>query len=205
MIKAWMKKGIASTTLGASLLVGSVSFGAEYKIDSSHSNIEFVTRHFVSKVKGQFTDFNGELSFDPKKPTDSKVNAVVKVTSVNTSNQKRDAHLQSDDFFAAQKYPTFTFVSKKITADGKDAKGNAKYKMMGDLTMRGVTKPVTFDVEYLGEAKGMDGKPMVAFTASSKISRKDFGINWNKALDNGGFVLSDDVEINLNIEAGTKM
>ncbi len=168
----------------------------EYKVDSSHSSVSFMVRHLVSKVVGNFKEFDGSLSFDPKKPEDTKVNASVQTSSINTENKKRDDHLQSDDFFSAKKFPKLTFVSSKITPTEKN-----KYQMVGDLTIRGVKKPVTFDVEYLGEAKDPWGGTRAGFTATTKINRKDFGMVWNKALDNGGVVLSDEVEINVNFEA----
>ena len=200
LMKIGVKKRIVTSIFSGLMMSSPLCFGAEFKIAAAHSNIGFVTRHLVSKITGQFNDFDGEFSFDAKKPTESKVSATVKVASINTNNQKRDGHLQSEDFFAVEKFPVMTFVSKKVTSAGKD-----KYKMLGDLTMHGVTHPVTFHVEYLGEAPGMDGKPRVGFTANAKVNRKEFGISWNKTLDNGGLVLSDEVEINLNIEAAPKM
>jgi len=189
---SWMTKGIVSA-----LFLSQVCLGADFKIDKGHSSVEFVTKHLVSQFRGGFNDFDATFSFDPKKPDQSKVTATVKVASVDTRDKKRDDHLRSDDFFAAKKFPTFTFVSKSFTPDGDN-----KYKMAGDLTMKGVTKPVTFDVEFLGETKGFTGDRRLGFTATTKINRKDFGISWNKVLDSGGVVIGDDVQINLNVEAG---
>ncbi len=187
---------LVSIVLSAGILVSAASHAADYKIDPSHSNALFSIRHLVSKVNGEFKDLNGTISFDAKKPTEAKISATVKAANINTNNEKRDEHLRSDDFFAAEKNPELKFTSTKITPAGKN-----KYKMTGDLTMRGVTKPVTFDVEYLGEGKGMMGETRAGFAAKSKVNRKDYGINWNKTLDAGGVVLGDEVEITLNVEA----
>jgi polyisoprenoid-binding protein YceI len=179
-----------------SLSLAQVAFAKEFDIDSSHSNVEFVARHFASRVKGRFTQFKGTLSFDADKPETSKVNALVDTSSIDTNEKKRDEHLRGDDFFSAKKHPQLTFVSKTIKPNG-----DKKYKVEGDLTMRGVTKPVTFDVEYLGEADDPWGNHRAGFTGTTTVNRKDYGISWNKALDKGGYVLGDDVTINLNLEA----
>jgi polyisoprenoid-binding protein YceI len=178
------------------ILIALTAYSAEYKIDPTHSNIGFTIRHLVSHVSGQFTAVDGTLTFDPGKMTQSMGKFSVKVASVSTNNPKRDAHLKSEDFFYAEKYPELSFVIKKVVPNGK-----TKAKMSGDLTMRGVTKPVTFDVEYLGSGKSMNGKPIAGFVGSTVVNRKDFGINWNKALDQGGFLLGDEVTINIQIEA----
>ena len=167
----------------------------EYKVDPSHSNIGFTIRHLVSKVSGEFKDVEATLQFDVAKPSDAKLTASVKAGSINTNNEKRDNHLKSADFFDVEKFPALTFESKKISAAGR-----GKYKMTGDLTIHGTTKPVTFDVEYLGEANDPWGMTRAGFTGSTKVNRKDFGMSWNKALDQGGVLLGEEVTINLNIE-----
>ena len=180
-------------------LCASLSYAGDFTIDASHSNIEFTIRHLVSKVKGQFKSFNGEISFDSKNPEASKISANIDVASLNTNQKNRDEHLLSDDFFAVKKNPTLSFVSTEIKSDG-----DSKYKMSGNLTLRGVTKPVIFGVEYLGEAKGPSGDQRIGFVATTKIHRKDFNINWNKTLDTGGVIIGDDVQIDINIEAAEK-
>jgi polyisoprenoid-binding protein YceI len=172
-----------------------VSMAKDYTVDMGHSTVGFTVKHLVSKVKGSFKKFDGSFSFDPAKPEASKLVAEAIVASVDTNDVKRDAHLQTDDFFDAKKFPKFTFVSKKFTPNGDN-----KFKMDGDLTMRGVSKPVTFDVDFSGEGVDPWGNNRVGFEATTKVNRKDFGINWNKTLDKGGFVVGDEVTININVE-----
>ena len=173
----------------------SVSFAATYTVDQSHSHVGFKVRHLISKTAGEFRDFEGEFTYDPKKPLESKVHFVAKSESINTNNAKRDDHLKGADFFDVQKFQTLTFDSKKVKANGKD-----KYKVEGDLTIHGVTKPAEFDVEYTGAAKDPWGNNRVGFNATSKINRKDFGVVWNKTLDTGGMMIGDDVDVTLEIE-----
>lgn len=172
----------------------------KWKIDAAHTEVGFDVRHFFSKVHGVFHEVDGSITFDEADPTKTVVDATVKVASVDTGNEKRDGHLQSADFFEAEKNPTLTFKSTKVTKAGKN-----KFKVAGDLTMRGVTKPVVFDAEFLGSsAVGVGGQSWgtkAGFSATTVVNRKDFGINWNKTLDNGGLMLSDEVTIVLNIEA----
>ena len=154
------------------LLMSSGAFAREYNIDPTHSRIGFVVRHLVSKVPGNFNEFEGSFNFDPKNPEKSKVRALVKSASVNTENKKRDDHLRSDDFFASEKHPTLTFESVKVSSGKK-----GHYNMDGNLTLLGVTKPVRFDVEFLGEAKDPFGAGQRAgFVAIGKINRQEFGM-----------------------------
>jgi polyisoprenoid-binding protein YceI len=175
--------------------VHQVGMAKDYNVDAAHSSVGFSVSHLVSKVKGSFKKFEGSFSFDAAKPEASKVTAEAFVASVDTNDAKRDTHLQSEDFFDAKKFPKFTFVSKKFTSNG-----DKKFKMAGDLTMRGVSKPVIFDVDFSGEGDDAWGNHRVGFDATTKVNRKDYGINWNKALDKGGFVVGDDVTININVE-----
>jgi polyisoprenoid-binding protein YceI len=179
------------------LTAASQSWAADYKIDPSHSHVGFGVKHMISRVKGQFTEFDGDFSFDPTKPTASTGKFVVKTASVSTENAKRDEHLKSGDFFDVKKFPEMTFDKIKI----KPAKGKDRYKMTGELTLHGVTKPVSLDLEYTGTAKDPWGNTRVGFSADGKINRKDFGIVWNKTLDAGGMLLGDDVAIDLQVEA----
>ncbi len=172
----------------------------QYTIDKSHTEIGFDVRHIFSRVHGRFNDFAGTITFDETNPAAIAVDATAEAKSISTDNERRDGHLRSADFFAVDSFPTLSFKSTKVTAAGKN-----KYKVAGNLTMRGVTKPVVFDAEFLGAgAFGIGGQSMGAkagFVASAVVNRKDFGINWNKTLDNGGLMLSDEVTITLNIEA----
>lgn len=192
-------KTALSMMVGTSMLFGVVASAAEYGIDGTHSNVGFSIRHLVSKVNGEFTDYDGMIDFDPAKPEQAKIKATVKTTSIDTRNKKRDDHLRSPDFFDAKKYPKMEFVSKKVSKTGDN-----KYVMEGDLTLHGVTKPVKLDVEMLGQGKDFEGKERMGFSAKGTINRKDYGIVWNTKLDSGGVVLGDDVEININLEAVPK-
>ena len=187
--------------VAALLIVFSISASAaDYVVDPVHSNVTFTVRHLISKVTGNFTDFTGEFSWNEKTPAASKVNFVVQTKSLDTNNEKRDTHLRSPDFFDAEKYPTLTFASKKVQMNGKK-----NGKVSGDLTIRGVTKPTTFDVEYLGTSPDpFGGAPRAGFIAKTRLNRKDYGLVWNKTLDNGAFLLGDDVDVNLQIEAQQK-
>lgn len=168
-----------------------------YNIDKAHSEANFRVRHLVGKVSGRFDDFAGTINADPKTPTASTVQFTIKAGSINTGNADRDKDLRSAEFFDVEKYPEITFKSVSI----KKTSRKDVYDVTGDLTMHGVTKRITIPVEFLGFAKDPWGNDRAGFTLSTTLNRKDYGINWNKALDNGGFLLGDDVEININIEA----
>jgi polyisoprenoid-binding protein YceI len=186
----------------ALLVVASAAFAApaKYTVDEAHSEVGFEVRHFFSKVPGRFGDFQGTIVFDETDPSKITVEASAVTASVSTDNERRDGHLKTADFFDAEKNPAITFKSTKVTAAGKN-----KYKVAGDFTMRGVTKPVVFDAEFLGAGSVASGGQSMGvkagFTATTVINRKDFGINWNKALDNGGAVLGEEVTLTLNLEA----
>ena len=167
-----------------------------YKVDPVHSSVNFEVRHIFSKVRGNFSEFEGTLDWDEKKPEVSKVDFKIMTKSINTGNKKREEHLQSSDFFDVAKFPEITFKSKKVTPAGK-----GKFKITGDMKMHGVTKEVTFDAEHLGSGKDPMGRETASFSAETKVDRKDFGIKWNKAADNGGFLLGDDVKIEIQVEA----
>ena len=189
---------IQSVALAASLLAAIPAFAAEYSVDKDHSNVGFTIRHLVSKVPGSFKDYEGTFNFDEKDLKSSKVQFTIKAASIDTANAKRDEHLRSADFFNVEKNPTISFVSKKITGSGKH------FKIEGDMTMLGVTKPVTFNAEYMGAQKDPWGNMKAGFSASSKINRKDFGMVFNKVLDSGSLMLGEDVTIQLDIEAAQK-
>ena len=174
-----------------------------FDIDKVHSQVGFSIRHFFSKVPGQFKDFSGTIVMDPTRPAASSVDVTIQAASIFTDNERRDGHLRSPDFFAADSFPTLTFKSTKVAPAGKD-----EYKVTGDLTMRGVTKSVVLDVEFLGMGQvAIGGQSMgtkAGFEATTSVNRHDFGINWNKTLDQGGVMLGEDVAISLHIEANLK-
>jgi polyisoprenoid-binding protein YceI len=170
-----------------------------YTIDKNHSDVSFQIRHFASKVRGRFTDFEGTVQADPSKPETSSVAFKIKTASIDTDNTDRDNHLRTADFFDAAKFPEITFKSTKITPTGKD-----KFDVTGTLTIRGVTKDVTIPVVYLGSAKDPGGNERASFELAIKLNRKDYGINWNKALDQGGFMLSDDADVQIALETVKK-
>jgi polyisoprenoid-binding protein YceI len=179
------------------LLLCAVAPGAEYTIDPTHSRASFGARHMmVTTVPGYFSKVSGRISYDPKNLAAGKVEATIDTTTIDTREPKRDAHLKSPDFFDIAKFPTMTFRSTKWWRDG------AKLKIAGDLTIRGVTKPVVLDVEGPGEeVKGVGGAMMIGASATTKISRKDFGLTWNKLMETGGAVVGDEITIRLDIEA----
>ena len=168
-----------------------------YSIDTSHSQVAFKVRHLgFSKVRGRFTGFEGTVEMAPGDFSTLKADASIELDTINTGDEKRDAHLRSDDFFAAEQNPTMTFEGRTVS----DVSGKS-FKLAGDLTIRGTTKPVTLDVAYLGEAKDPWGGSRVAFEAKGKINRTDFGLNWNQVLETGGFLVGEEVELELEIQA----
>jgi polyisoprenoid-binding protein YceI len=185
--------------LATIILAGALPVAAAevFNIDPAHSEATFQVRHLVTKVRGNFGDIAGTISMDPAKAENSSVTFTAKVASINTANPKRDEHLRSPDFFDAAKYPELTFVSSKITGGAN----GQPYLVTGKLTMRGVTKEVTLPVSFLGKAKDPWGNTRAGFETAIRLNRKDYGINWNAALDQGGFMLSDDVDISINVEA----
>ena len=167
-----------------------------YVVDRAHSEADFSVRHMMSKVTGKFDDFSGVVNLDRAKPAASSVEFTIKTASINTGNADRDKHLRTGDFFDAEKNPEIKFKSTSIAA----SKTKNVYDVTGDLTMRGVTKRVTLPVEFLGFQKDPWGNERAGFQLETKLNRKDYGINWNKALDNGGFLVGDDVTISINLE-----
>lgn len=186
--------------LSAVLAVLSPAVRADtYEIDASHSQVGFRIKHLVGKVPGRFTKFSGTVEYAPGKPESWKVAATIDPASINTDNEKRDGHLRSEDFFDVAKYPEMSFKSTKVTG----VKGETA-KLHGELTMHGVTKAVVLDLEIGGTTKDPWGNTRAGFTAVGTINRKDFGIIYNKVLDNGGLMLGEEVAISLDIEAVLK-
>ena len=189
---------VASTLFSGLLLFALPALAAPqaYEIDPVHSRVEFTIRHMFSKVTGNFGAFKGTIKYDAAAPAASTTSVEIDASSIDTNNDRRDAHLKSADFFDVAKFPTLTFTSGKVTA-GEEG----KFKVEGTLTMHGISKPVVLDASFLGAGPGMDGAMRAGFEAVTKVDRKDYGIIWNKALDQGSTLLGDDVTINLEIEA----
>jgi len=170
---------------------------ATWEIDKVHSSVGFTVKHLViSRVNGKFDDFSGTINFDGKDFAAATVAVDIKTASINTGVAQRDGHLRSSDFFAADSFAQLTFKSKKVVP-GK----NGNFKVVGDLTMRGVTKEVILDAVFNGTVKGMQGETRAGFSATTTINRQDWGISFNKTLDAGGLIVSNDVNIVLEIEA----
>jgi polyisoprenoid-binding protein YceI len=167
-----------------------------WMIDSAHTEANFSVRHMmISNVRGQFQKVSGTVEFDEVNPANTRVDVQIEVASVNTREEKRDAHLKSPDFFDAEKYPYLTFKSKRAVV--KDA---THARLIGDLTIRDVTKEVALDVEYNGSAKSPWGTTSAGFSARATIRRKDWNLNWNVALETGGWLVGDDVHISIELE-----
>ena len=168
-----------------------------WNIDTSHSTVGFSVRHMVfAKVNGRFKTFSGKLELDDADFTKSKVDVTIDVNSLDTHEEKRDGHLKSADFFDAATNPTMTFTSKKAEKVGSEG-----YTLTGDLTIRGTTKEVTLDVEYGGRGKDPWGGERLGFQAKTTINRVDFGLKWNQALEAGGVLVGEKVEIAIDLEA----
>jgi polyisoprenoid-binding protein YceI len=199
-----MKRLLSAAALAIVALVSTHSISAaqatKWSIDGAHSVAGFEVRHIFTKVPGRFTDLAGTIVYDAKDVSKSSVEATIQSKSVFTANERRDNHLRSADFFDVEKFPTITFKSTKVTPAT-----DKTFKIEGDFTMKGVTKKVVLDATFLGAGDfGMGGNKMgvkSGFEARTKIDRKDYGIVWNKALDAGGMMLSDEVDIVLTIEA----
>lgn len=166
-----------------------------YDFDGAHTSATFKVRHFFTQVVGRFDQVEGVVRWDSAEPTRSTVELTIQAASINTSNQKRDEHLRSADFFDAEAHPTMIFKSTKLEPGAEDG----HFKVHGDLTMRGVTKSIVVDLEALGFMDTPMGK-RGGFLATTTIQRQDFGVSWNRTLDNGGVILSEDVQVDFPIE-----
>jgi len=165
-----------------------------WTLDPAHSQIEFAVKHMmVTTVRGQFRQFTTEVDFDEEHPERSSVVAHIDVFSIDTGMAARDAHLRSADFFEAETFPELTFRSTSIKARGDG------YKIEGDLTIRGETRPVTLDAEIGGVVANMQGGRRAAFNATTRVSRKAWGLTWNVALESGGFLVGDEIKITLDM------
>jgi polyisoprenoid-binding protein YceI len=171
-----------------------------WEIDPVHSQVTFSVKHMmISTVKGHFRVLSGKLDIDEQHPESSWVEAEVDTASIDTREPNRDGHLRSPDFFDAEHYPKLVFKSKKV-----EPLGDSEYRVLGDLTIRGVTKEVAFTGEYSGQLKDMYGLQRAGLSAKTTINRKDFGLNWNKALESGGVLVGDKVNIEIDLAAVQK-
>lgn len=168
-----------------------------WNIDTAHSSAQFTVRHMMfAKVRGVFTRWEGSIEFDPEKGELQKASARIEAASIDTREAKRDEHLRSPDFFDVEKYPALTFESTKVEKVGEQA-----YRVTGNLTIRDVTREVVLDAEFLGAGKNPWGQEVAGFQAKTRISRKDYGLTWNQALETGGVLVGDDIDITLDVEA----
>ena len=168
-----------------------------WKIDPAHSSAEFKVKHMmISNVKGKFSGISGTLTLDEADPTRSTVEAVVQVATLSTGDEQRDAHLKSADFFDAEKFPLIAFQGKEVTEQG------GEWKLKGDLTIHGVTREISLDVEGpTPEHKDPWGNLRIGATATGKLNRKDYGLGWNAALEAGGVLVGDEVKLTIDLEA----
>ena len=170
---------------------------ARWNFDETHSGVDFAVRHMmVSKVRGNFTGIKGWLEFDEENPENAEIVARIDVATINTRNNDRDNHLRSADFFDVENHPEMIFKSTSIAVDGEN-----RGQVTGDLTVRGVTKPVTFDVEYFGQLDSPFGDRRTGFSGTIKINREDFGLTWNQALETGGWLVGKEITVHVELEA----
>ncbi|MEE8312378.1 MAG: YceI family protein [Candidatus Binatia bacterium] len=189
------------TWLAAVLAVGMVLPAAaaakEFKVDAAHTTVSFSIRHLFTSMEGRFDKFEGEIEFDPAHPEKTEVEGSIEVKSINTNNEKRDKHLLSSDFFAAEEHPLIEFSAAKVTDVSADKK---KGKLHGTLKIRGNEKPIVLDVEFLGEGTDPWGNKKAGFSASGVLDRKQFGLEWNQKLETGGLLVGDEVTIRVQVE-----
>jgi polyisoprenoid-binding protein YceI len=192
-----MLNRIANTTATLAL-TASVATAAPhaYVVDKGHSEAGFKVRHMLTKTAGRFDDFAGKILFDPEKPESSSVEFRIRAASIDTDLPDRDKHLRSGDFFDAENHPEIVFKSESIRRTGKDL-----FDVTGTLSIRGIEKRITLPVTYYGQSRDPWGGDRVGFSTAVTLNRKDFGMVWNKALDQGGFLLGDEVWVTLEIEA----
>jgi len=167
-----------------------------YQIDQAHSEVTFQVRHLITKVRGRFSDFDGQITFDADQPAHSSVTFTIQAASIDTNQADRDAHLRSADFFKVDEFPALTFVSSAVKPIGTEG-----FDVTGTLTIRGVSKTITLPVANLGTAKDPWGNEKLAFETETTINRKDYGLNWNAALETGGFLVGDEVKISISLQA----
>ncbi len=168
-----------------------------WQIDAGHSHIQFSVRHMMlAKVRGEFQKFSGTLELDENNPAKSKIDIEIDAASINTRDEQRDGHLKSPDFLDAANHPALTFKSTKVEVTGSNTA-----KLHGDLTILSTTRPVILDAEFLGKSKSPWGTENYGFEAHTKINRKDWGLTWNAALETGGVLVGEDINIDIELEA----
>ncbi len=166
-----------------------------FQIDKAHSGIDFTVRHMmISKVRGRFDSFDGTINLDPASPEKTTVDVTIDAASISTRDAQRDGHLKSADFLDVENHPSLHFVSTRV-----ERTGDSTAKLHGDLTIRGVTKPVVLDVEYAGSSKSPWGTTNYGFEATTKINRKDWDLTWNFALETGVVIVSYDIDIHVEV------
>ncbi len=197
-----MRKTLASLLAAAAIAIG-VAAGAPagaatetWAIDKDHSTVSFQVRHLLTNVRGQFEVYQGTVLLDPQRPEQGSVQFSIDAKSIDTDNTKRDEHLRNPDFFDVAQHPQITFASKKVVVLAPN-----RFAVAGTLTMRGVAREVTLPVELLGTSKDPWGNTRAGFATKLTLNRKDYGIEWNKSLDGGGYLLGDDVEVDIQLEA----
>ncbi|MDE3206567.1 MAG: YceI family protein [Acidobacteriota bacterium] len=186
-----------SWRIPVSITTDPTTLTGRYTIDPTHSRIGFVARHaMVTKVRGSFNEFEGSGYFDAADPARSTLQLSIKAASIDTGNADRDAHLRSNDFFDMDTYPQITFTSTSVEPTGDD-----RFRVTGDLTIKGVTRPVAVDFEYTGSAVDPYGNQRIGFEGSTSVNRKDWGVNWNAALEAGGVLVGEKVTLEFDVSA----
>ena len=186
-----------SSTVTPAAVAITPALSGDYTFDAAHSRVGFAARHaMVSKVRGAFTEFDGTLHIDVENPKQSKVTITIQAKSVDTRNQMRDDHLRSNDFFDMENHPEITFVSTDV-----EQTSDTEFTLVGDLTIKGTTKPVSIPFEYTGGVVDPWGNDRVGFEGSVVVNRHDWNVNWNTALEAGGVLVSDKVTLEFEIAA----
>ena len=192
-----VRKAFWTVVLAAATALPGGSLAATWKVDPAHTSVLFHVRHLFTEVTGRFQKFDGTIVLDEENPGNTRVEGTIEAASIDTNNEKRDRHLRSADFFDVEKYPQVEFATTKVTDVDREKK---TAKIHGTLSMHGVEKPVVLDAKYLGRAKDPWGNERAGFRAETTVDRKEFGLNWNEALEAGGFLVGDEVRIELNVE-----
>jgi len=190
-----------AVALAGVLAVSGVAGAVTYAVDAAHTSVNFRVKHLFTYVDGRFSTFDGTIEFDPEAPEKTVVSGTIDATSIDTNVEKRDAHLRSADFFDVEKFPKIAFRSTKVT-DVDQKAGTAK--LHGDLTIKDVTRPVVLDASFLGAASDPWGNKKAGFTGTTTINRKEFGLGWNQALETGGVLVGEQVEIRIDVEGDVK-
>jgi polyisoprenoid-binding protein YceI len=186
-----------AAVLATALALASPALAADtYTFDKAHTTVGFQVRHIVTMLGGKFQDFSGTLQVDRARPESSSVEFTIQAASISTNDAKRDEHLKSPDFFDVAKYPTITFKSASVKPAGNDV-----YQVTGELTMHGITKTITLPVTFLGEGKDPWGNEKMGFEIATTLDRQDYGVSWNKTLDQGGVLVGDEVKVQVSVEA----